>query len=41
MKEFTENKQLETFYEAPFVEVVEVVVEKGFATSMIPEDQDW
>ena len=28
-------------YEAPQVEIVEVEVEKGFATSMTPENQDW
>ena len=36
-----DKKQLFKNYEAPHVEVIEVEVEKGFATSMNPENQDW
>ena len=34
------NEELMTVYEAPQVEVIEVEVEQGFATSMQYEDWD-
>ncbi len=40
MKHVTENT-LATAYVAPAVEVIEVQVEKGFAESMIPSEDDF